>query len=131
VGCCHYFVATEGGADSFTVEMPRIMFGRGVMEEVGERVRAQEIKRAVLFTDPYLADSKYVAQARKALTDAGVDAELYAEATGIPNRIGGVGLTREDVEELAASVACQRRAIGNSPRDTTQQDIEKIFARAR
>ena len=49
------------------------------------------------------------------------------QATGVPNGIGGVGLTHDDVKELAASVARQRRAIGNSPKDTSRQDIEKIF----
>lgn len=93
MGCCHYFAATEGGADSFTVEMPRITFGRGVMDEVGERVRAKGIRRAALFTDPYLADSKHVARARKALTDAGVDVELYAE----------VKIEPTDVSVLAAA----------------------------
>ena len=33
----------------------------------------------LLFTDPYLADSEHLARARNALTNAGVDVELYAE----------------------------------------------------
>ena len=79
VGCCHYFLATEGGADSFTVEMPRITFGRGTLDEVGERAHSQGITRAALVTDPYLVDSEHLARARKALTDAGVDFGVYSE----------------------------------------------------
>ena len=93
VGCCHYFGATEGGADSFTIEMSRITFGRGTMDEVGERARNQGIKRAALFTDPYLADSEHLARARNALTNAGVDVELYAE----------VRIEPTDVSVLAAA----------------------------
>ncbi len=79
MGCCHYFGATEGGADGFTVEMPRVTFGRGVLNEVGERARSRGIGRAALFTDPYLADSEHLARARKALSDAGVDFGVYSE----------------------------------------------------
>lgn len=79
MGCCHYFVATEGGADAFTVEMPRVTFGRGVLNEVGERARSRGIGRAALFTDAYLADSEHLARARKALSDAGVDFGVYSE----------------------------------------------------
>lgn len=78
MGCCHYFTPTAGGADVFTVEMPRITFGRGVLAEVGERARARGITRAALFTDPYLKGSEHVARARATLVEAGVDAALYA-----------------------------------------------------
>jgi hydroxyacid-oxoacid transhydrogenase len=79
MGCCHYFTPTEGGADAFTVEMPRITFGRGVLAEVGERARARGITRAALFTDPYLKGSEHVAHAHAALAEAGVDVALYSE----------------------------------------------------
>lgn len=79
MGCCHYFGPIEGGADGFTVEMPRVTFGRGVLNEVGERARSQGIGRAALFTDPYLADSEHLTRARRALTDAGVDFGVYSE----------------------------------------------------
>ena len=48
-------------------------------------------------------------------------------ATGIPNGIGGVGLTQEDASELAQSTIRQRRAIGNAPRDTGLTEITRIF----
>lgn len=79
MGCCHYFAATEGGADAFTVEMPRVTFGRGVLAEVGARARARGIKRAALYTDPHLKDSEHLARARASLTDAGIDVGLFTE----------------------------------------------------
>lgn len=36
MGCCQYFTPSDRGADSFTVEMPRLTFGRGCLSELGE-----------------------------------------------------------------------------------------------
>ncbi|MFB3089657.1 MAG: hydroxyacid-oxoacid transhydrogenase [Acidiferrobacterales bacterium] len=79
MGCCQYFTPTDGGADAFTVEMPRLTFGRGVLNEVGERARACGIGHAAIFTDPYLADSEHLAQARASLDAAGIDYGVYSE----------------------------------------------------
>ncbi len=79
MGCCHYFAATEGGAEAFTVEMPRVTFGRGVLTEVGPRARAWGIKRAALYTDAYLKDSAHIARVRASLAEAGIDVALFTE----------------------------------------------------
>jgi hydroxyacid-oxoacid transhydrogenase len=79
MGCCHYFAATAGGADAFTVEMPRVTFGRGVLTEVGSRARSWGIRRAALYTDPYLKDSEHVARVRASLAEAGIEVTLFAE----------------------------------------------------
>lgn len=80
MGCCQYFDASaEGGADSFTVEMPRVTFGRGTRHEAGPRARDRGIRRAALFTDPMLADSAFVADVRASLRTAGVDVAVFAE----------------------------------------------------
>lgn len=79
MGCCQYFEPSVGGADSFTVEMPRITFGRGSLGEAGERARALGMRRAALFTDPYLAGSAHVANVKESLKDAGVDAAVFPE----------------------------------------------------
>ena len=93
MGCCHYFSLTEGGADSFTVEMPRITFGRGTLSEAGERAAMRGVKLAALFTDPLLADSEYVATVRASLSAAGVDHEVFS----------GVVVEPTDVSCLAAA----------------------------
>ncbi len=52
------------------------------------------------------------------------------KATGVPNGIGGVGLTRKDAAALAESAMRQRRAIGNAPRETAVEDVQRIFEQA-
>ncbi len=79
MACCQYFALTEGGAEVFTVEMPRLSFGRGALDELGERARAWGMRRAALFTDPYLKDSEHVARARASLFRAAIDVGLYHE----------------------------------------------------
>lgn len=83
MSCCEhyfdYFMPSANGAQGFTVEMPRLSFGRGALDELGERARARGIRRAALFTDPYLKDSEHLARARGALAQAGVDCALYHE----------------------------------------------------
>ncbi len=79
MGCCQYFSPVDGGADAFTVEMPRVTFGRGVLVEAGERAAARGIRRAALFTDPYLAESQHLARVRASLTRAGIDAVVFSE----------------------------------------------------
>ncbi len=77
MACCHYFEPTREGADAFTVEMPRVTYGRGVLDEVGERALGLGIHRAALFTDVNLLDSEHLFRARQSLTAAGIDAVVY------------------------------------------------------
>ena len=79
MGCCHYYMPSATGADAFTVEMPRTTFGRGVLKELGERVKARGVSRIALFTDPQLAASEHLAIARASLKSAGIDFAEYAQ----------------------------------------------------
>ncbi len=79
MGCCQYFEATEGGADAFTVEMPRATFGRGCLAELGERARGRGLKRVALLTDPILRDGEQVTRAVESLGSAGVDHAVFSE----------------------------------------------------
>lgn len=79
MGCCQYFEPSVGGAESFTVEMPRITFGRGTLAEAGERARDLGMRRAALFTDPFLAESEHVAGVSKSLKAVGVDVAVFSE----------------------------------------------------
>ncbi len=79
MGCCQYFAPIEGNADAFTVEMPRVTFGRGALSEIGERALGWGIRRAALFTDPYLVESEHVARARSSLAGAGIDVAVFSE----------------------------------------------------
>jgi len=79
MGCCQYFTPSENGADSFTVEMPRLTFGRGCLSELGERVKAHGVRRAAVITDRFLATSNHVQRALQSLREAGVDYAVYSD----------------------------------------------------
>ncbi len=65
--CCQYFTYSDGGADTFTVEMPRLTFGRGCLSELGERVEAHGVRRAAVLTDSFLSGSQHMEPARRSL----------------------------------------------------------------
>ncbi|TFH40391.1 MAG: alcohol dehydrogenase, partial [Lysobacterales bacterium] len=60
MSCCQYFTPVENGADSFTVEMPRLTFGRGCLAELGERVKALGVRRAAVITDRFLSGTHHM-----------------------------------------------------------------------
>ena len=55
MGCCHYQPAGDGLDTAFTVDASRITFGRGCLEELGDRARALGMKRVALFSDALVA----------------------------------------------------------------------------
>jgi alcohol dehydrogenase class IV len=81
MGCCHhYFAATEGGEDVFSVDVSSIAYGPGALREAGEQAKALGIARIALFTDKRLAALEHVAIVRKSLQDAGIDIAFFDEA---------------------------------------------------
>ncbi|MGI9318162.1 MAG: hydroxyacid-oxoacid transhydrogenase [bacterium] len=76
---CQYFTPCEHGADSFTVMMPKLTFGRGCLAEVGKRAKARKLTRVALYTDPYLNQGPYVATALESLKSAGIEVEVFSE----------------------------------------------------
>jgi len=76
---CQYDDPTHDGANAFTVAMPRLSFGRGVLNEVGERCKRYSLRRVALFTDPYLLDGPLVAIAKQSLKDAGVETAIFSD----------------------------------------------------
>ena len=79
MSCCQYHAPTAGGATTFTVQMPRVSFGRGCLVEAGQRAVAMGMRRAAVMTDPGLAQSGPVHTVMASLAAAGVDAVLYDE----------------------------------------------------
>ena len=71
--------ASTHGASSFTVAMPRLTFGRGVLAEVGARAAWRGFRRAALFTDPGLVHGPLVATALASLRAAGLDVAVFDE----------------------------------------------------
>ena len=78
---CQYFDPCQGGADSFTIAIPRLTFGRGCLEEAGVRAKALGMSRVALFTDPFLRHGEIVSKVFKALKTAGLDVSIFDEIT--------------------------------------------------
>jgi hydroxyacid-oxoacid transhydrogenase len=76
---CQYFSPTANGADSFTVAMPKLTFGRGCLAEAGPRALTHGMKRVALFTDSFLLEGPYVEIVKRSLAGAGLDTVIYAD----------------------------------------------------
>jgi hydroxyacid-oxoacid transhydrogenase len=87
MGCCQYFTPGENGADTFTVEMPRLTFGRGCLSELGERIKARGVRRAALITDRFLSGSQLLERALRSLDGAGVDHGVFDETRIEPSDV--------------------------------------------
>jgi alcohol dehydrogenase class IV len=48
----------------------------------------------------------------------------------LPNGLGGIGFSSEDVKALTESTIRQKRAISNAPRETNATDIENMYRSA-
>ncbi len=78
---CQYFDPCQGGADTFTVAIPKYTFGRGCLAEAGARAAGLGMSRIALFTDPGLRDGPYVATVLDSLQSAGLDLAVFDEIT--------------------------------------------------
>ncbi|MXY64171.1 MAG: iron-containing alcohol dehydrogenase [Gammaproteobacteria bacterium] len=76
---CQYFSPCEQGADTFTVMMPKLTFGRGCLSELGERAKGRGFSRVALFTDPFLRDGPYVDTALRGLKKNGIDVAVFSD----------------------------------------------------
>lgn len=76
---CQYFAPCDHGAESFTIYIPKVTFGRGVLHEVGERAKALSMTHVALFTDALLAQGEYVARVKKSLTAAGIAYQIFSD----------------------------------------------------
>jgi alcohol dehydrogenase class IV len=94
MGCCQYFTPSDGGADTFTVEMPRLTFGRGCLSEVGERAVSRGMRRIAIITDEYLNDSAHVARVRGSLDAAGLDHATFDEIRIEPSDVSVMDAAR-------------------------------------
>lgn len=84
---CQYFAPCEHGAESFTIDIPKVTFGRGVLHEVGERAKALTMQHVALFTDTYLEQGPYVASVKKSLKDAGIRFVVFSDIRIEPDNI--------------------------------------------
>jgi alcohol dehydrogenase class IV len=80
MACCHYYAIAEGHESAFSVDISSIVFGPGVLKEIGDHARTLGMKRAALFTDKRVGVLECVADALASLRAAGIDVEIYDEA---------------------------------------------------
>jgi hydroxyacid-oxoacid transhydrogenase len=79
MSCCHYQPAGDGLDTAFTVDASRITFGRGCLEELGDRARVLGMNRVALFSDPDVARLSVFDTAQRSLRAAGIDVIPYTE----------------------------------------------------
>jgi len=76
---CQYYDPTDGGADNFSIAMPRLTFGRGCLDELGARALRCGLKSVVLLTDAGLATTDIVIRARQSLEQSNVACRVYTD----------------------------------------------------
>ncbi len=79
MSCCHYQPTGDGLETAFTVDASRITFGRGCLEELGDRAAALGMARVVLFSDAGVAALEFFDTAQRSLRAAGIDVVPYTE----------------------------------------------------
>ncbi|MDT7756832.1 MAG: hydroxyacid-oxoacid transhydrogenase [Mycobacterium sp.] len=79
MSCCHYQPAGDGFDSAFTVDASRITFGRGCLEELGDRAAALGMTRVALFSDALVARLPVFDTARRSLRAAGIDVIAFTD----------------------------------------------------
>ena len=79
MSCCHYQPTGDGLDTAFTVDASRITFGRGCLDELGDRAKALGMTRVALFSDAVVARLEFFDTAQRSLRAAGVDVVPYTE----------------------------------------------------
>jgi hydroxyacid-oxoacid transhydrogenase len=79
MSCCHYQPIGDGLETAFTVDASRITFGRGCLEELGDRAAALGMSRVALFSDAGVAALEAFDTAHRSLRAAGIDVVRYTD----------------------------------------------------
>ncbi|MGA0156921.1 MAG: hydroxyacid-oxoacid transhydrogenase [bacterium] len=74
-----YFTRKLGGDKVFSVEAPKIKFGNGVLNELGEDAKSLGMRRVAVFTDRIVAEQESLTIAVNSLEKAGMECEIYDE----------------------------------------------------
>ena len=82
-----YFTHKPGGDRVFSVEAPKIKFGRGSLREVGDDAKALGMSRVAVYTDPRVAQQEPVAKVVESLKSNGLDVEVYDQVAVEPTDI--------------------------------------------
>ncbi len=82
-----YFTNKKGGDRIFSVEAPKIKFGRGSLNEIGDDAKALGMTRVAVFTDPKVAQMEPVSIVVESLKSKGMDAVVYDQVAVEPTDI--------------------------------------------
>jgi len=74
---CQYYAPCQNGATSFTVAIPKLTFGRGCLNELGERLVQQSIKRVAVFTDEHLLNTPIIESVKTSLQSQNIDFGIF------------------------------------------------------
>ena len=83
----NYFTHKPGGDRIFSVEAPKIKFGRGSLHEVGDDAKALGMSRVAIFTDSVVAELEPVSKVVESLKSRGLDVVVYNQVTVEPTDI--------------------------------------------
>ena len=87
MGFSNYFTHKPGGDRIFSVEAPKIKFGRGSLHEVGDDAKALGMSRVAIFTDSVVAELEPVSKVVESLKSRGLDVIVYNQVTVEPTDI--------------------------------------------
>ncbi len=76
---CQYFDPCDHGADTFTIAIPKMTFGRDSLREAGARASGLGMTKIALFTGPWLKDSAYVATVLESIRQANLQVAVFSE----------------------------------------------------
>jgi hydroxyacid-oxoacid transhydrogenase len=79
MGCGHYYALAEGKESAFSVDITSIVFGPGVLAELGEHAKALGMTRVALFTDKRISLLPFFSSARDSLRHAGLTVAVFDE----------------------------------------------------
>ena len=83
----NYFTNKKGGDRIFSVETPKIKFGRGSLNEIGEDAKELGMTRVAVFTDPKVAQLEAVSIVVDSLKSKGMDSVVYDQVAVEPTDI--------------------------------------------
>ena len=113
MGCCLYQPAGDGLDGAFTVDASRITFGRGCLQELGDRAAALGMTRVALFSDAIVSRLSVFDTAQRSLRAAGIDVITYTDVHVEPTDESFTQAAAFASEAAAGRLCLRRRRLGD------------------
>lgn len=85
MSCRHYYAFETGNESAFSVDATSLLFGPGLLREVGQHVKLRGLKKIAVFTDRTVRQLQCLQDAIVGLREAGIDFEIFDEVRIEPN----------------------------------------------